>query len=393
MHEQFGRGRGNSMSEQAGDMSRGAMMQQQDTKRHAVLERLSSMGKLGGGGGGGLMEEAAGMMNGMMGGTDSMRDGSLAGMTRAGGSGLSGIFGGRSAMIGGGSGTGLFGRAGGLPEMMSRGGGVRGIGGMTQRTASDEIGPSYGMPRRINEFNGADEESTRQPAIAGPMPGRQGEMLRQLARTTASATSRTNGERFQELDSSQVGLSGSSTADDSDNEKKEFGSDPNASQRKGATGDAQPRHEDVKKQEARSSLVGSNVRSEPVKSEERESASTAAEAETASSEACAVCQVGPQYFSVGKKCPHAFCVTCVQSYFSTGEYECPVCGVQNDLVGHKSTQPSNGRMLVTHDNKLKLPGHDSTSRGTIIVTYTFPAGVQSVTITISLNVHQYWPYA
>lgn len=95
-------------------------------------------------------------------------------------------------------------------------------------------------------------------------------------------------------------------------------------------------------------------------------------------EACTACRAGGLEFCCGKKCPHAFCVSCVQSYFSHGETECPVCGVKDDVTGRTLTQPASGHMLTTFENSFKLPGFETTSRGTIIVTYSFPAGIQTV---------------
>jgi len=99
-----------------------------------------------------------------------------------------------------------------------------------------------------------------------------------------------------------------------------------------------------------------------------------------SGEACTACVAGgPQYSgAASRKCPHAFCVSCAQSYFSHGETECPVCGVSDDVTGRTLTQPASGHMLTTYDNGFRLPGFESTSRGTIVVTYGFPAGIQTV---------------
>jgi len=105
---------------------------------------------------------------------------------------------------------------------------------------------------------------------------------------------------------------------------------------------------------------------------------TTAVGATAGGEACTACQAGALEFRAGKKCPHAFCVTCVQSYFSHGETECPVCGIRDEMSGRTLTQPASGHMLTTYENGFKLPGFETTSRGTIIVTYSFPAGIQTV---------------
>ena len=36
-------------------------------------------------------------------------------------------------------------------------------------------------------------------------------------------------------------------------------------------------------------------------------------------------------------------------------------------------------MMVTYDNAFRLPGCEATSRGTIVVLYSFPPGVQKAT--------------
>jgi len=99
---------------------------------------------------------------------------------------------------------------------------------------------------------------------------------------------------------------------------------------------------------------------------------------TGGAEACTACEAAGVEFGSGKKCPHAFCVSCVQSYFSHGETECPVCGINDQLTARTLTQPSSGHMITTYENGFKLPGFETTSRGTIIVTYSFPAGIQTV---------------
>lgn len=102
-------------------------------------------------------------------------------------------------------------------------------------------------------------------------------------------------------------------------------------------------------------------------------------------EACTACQAGGMEFRAAKKCPHAFCVSCVQSYFSHGETECPVCGIKDELSRRTLTQPPSGHMLATYENGFKLPGFETTSRGTIIVTYSFPAGIQTVSTDVLLS--------
>jgi len=106
-------------------------------------------------------------------------------------------------------------------------------------------------------------------------------------------------------------------------------------------------------------------------------------ATTGSAEACTACEAGGHKFHVGgKRCAHAFCVSCVKLYFAHGEAECPVCGVKDEATDRTLTQPGTGHMLTTYETGFKLPGFETTSRGTIIVTYSFPAGHQTVCITV-----------
>jgi len=76
-------------------------------------------------------------------------------------------------------------------------------------------------------------------------------------------------------------------------------------------------------------------------------------------------------------------VSCVQQYFIGDQHCCPVCGTDDE--GHQpeaqqapATQPPDGVMMVTYDNAFKLPGYESASRGTIVVSYSFPPGAQKV---------------
>jgi len=89
-----------------------------------------------------------------------------------------------------------------------------------------------------------------------------------------------------------------------------------------------------------------------------------------------------------KLCQHAFCVSCVHQYFSDSQRCCPVCGIdeqqqqQQQQQHANATQPSDGVMMVTYDNAFRLPGYETTSRGTIVVSYSFPPGVQKATVSI-----------
>jgi len=90
---------------------------------------------------------------------------------------------------------------------------------------------------------------------------------------------------------------------------------------------------------------------------------------------CSICH-GDNSLNRREVCHHHYCLSCVHLYF--GERECPVCGTVELSSKQKISQPDNGLMLTTYDNSFKLPGYESSSRGTIVVTYAFPPGTQSV---------------
>jgi len=97
----------------------------------------------------------------------------------------------------------------------------------------------------------------------------------------------------------------------------------------------------------------------------------------ADSKMCSACQ----HSADGSHCEHTFCVSCVQQYFPPGSTHplCPICGSTSDtaLSSQSATQPKDGVMLVTYDNSFRLPGYETSSRGTIIITYCFPPGTQT----------------
>ncbi|XP_009270724.1 PREDICTED: probable E3 ubiquitin-protein ligase DTX3, partial [Aptenodytes forsteri] len=74
-----------------------------------------------------------------------------------------------------------------------------------------------------------------------------------------------------------------------------------------------------------------------------------------------------------EKCRHSFCEDCITRALQV-KTACPMCGrFYGQLVGN---QPPNGRMLVTRDAGLLLPGYEKF--GTIIIQYVFPPGAQVV---------------
>lgn len=91
---------------------------------------------------------------------------------------------------------------------------------------------------------------------------------------------------------------------------------------------------------------------------------------------CSICK--GDYSSTSNRremCHHHYCLSCVHLYFR--ERECPVCGTVDLSSKQKISQPDNGLMLTMYDNSFKLPGYENSSRGTIVVTYAFPPGIQS----------------
>ncbi|KAK2510482.1 hypothetical protein Q9233_017707 [Columba guinea] len=86
---------------------------------------------------------------------------------------------------------------------------------------------------------------------------------------------------------------------------------------------------------------------------------------------CPICLGEIQKMKTLEKCRHSFCEDCITRALAV-RTACPMCGrFYGTLVGN---QPPNGRMLVTRDAGLPLPGYESF--GTIIIQYVFPPGVQ-----------------
>lgn len=88
---------------------------------------------------------------------------------------------------------------------------------------------------------------------------------------------------------------------------------------------------------------------------------------------CPICLGEIQKMKTLEKCRHSFCEDCITRALQV-KTACPMCGrFYGQLVGN---QPPNGRMLVTRDAGLLLPGYEKF--GTIIIQYVFPPGVQGV---------------
>ncbi|NXH10541.1 DTX3 ligase, partial [Bucco capensis] len=88
---------------------------------------------------------------------------------------------------------------------------------------------------------------------------------------------------------------------------------------------------------------------------------------------CPICLGEIQKMKTLEKCRHSFCEDCITRALQV-KTACPMCGrFYGQLVGN---QPHNGRMLVTRDPALLLPGYERF--GTIIIQYVFPPGIQGV---------------
>ncbi|NXR06181.1 DTX3 ligase, partial [Semnornis frantzii] len=88
---------------------------------------------------------------------------------------------------------------------------------------------------------------------------------------------------------------------------------------------------------------------------------------------CPICLGEIQKAKTLEKCQHSFCEACITRALQV-KRACPMCGrFYGQLVGN---QPPNGRMLVSRDASLLLPGYEKF--GTIIIQYVFPPGVQGV---------------
>lgn len=95
------------------------------------------------------------------------------------------------------------------------------------------------------------------------------------------------------------------------------------------------------------------------------------EAEDDRENQCPICLGEIQNIKTLEKCQHSFCEDCITRALQVKK-ACPMCGrFYGQLVGN---QPENGRMLVSKDSSLLLPGYEK--YGTIIIQYVFPPGIQ-----------------
>lgn len=92
-------------------------------------------------------------------------------------------------------------------------------------------------------------------------------------------------------------------------------------------------------------------------------------------EICAICLDDVKDPTV-LHCRHKFCSPCISRHFTSSKPSCPTCGtLYGKVVGD---QPKGGRMTHITDQSRCLPGYEQED-GMIIITYTFPDGVQEVT--------------
>ena len=88
---------------------------------------------------------------------------------------------------------------------------------------------------------------------------------------------------------------------------------------------------------------------------------------------CVICMDGFSKPKILHKCSHKFCEDCINQYFKVRP-QCPVCFVAYGVI--TGNQPKSGNMSHTVNNRLKLPGYES--HKTIVVYYSFPDGIQTV---------------
>lgn len=92
------------------------------------------------------------------------------------------------------------------------------------------------------------------------------------------------------------------------------------------------------------------------------------------SECCAIC-LDDLKDPTMLHCRHKFCSPCIDRHFKSSRPSCPTCGtLYGKVVGD---QPKGGRMTHITDRTRCLPGYEQED-GMIIITYTFPDGVQEV---------------
>lgn len=99
-----------------------------------------------------------------------------------------------------------------------------------------------------------------------------------------------------------------------------------------------------------------------------------------STEDCAICLDKIQEKKV-LKCLHSFCSACIDSVFKF-KPACPICNTYHGV--YTGNQP-NGTMTVMRGWQ-RLPGFENC--GSIVIQYSFPAGIQGVRLTLLAEVIQ-----
>ena len=104
------------------------------------------------------------------------------------------------------------------------------------------------------------------------------------------------------------------------------------------------------------------------------SVSAAAAAVASSTETCCICLEDlTSATSEALPCSHTFHKQCLLEVRKRAS-KCPVCNAY--FAAPRGTQPD-GRMLVSTDPHT-LPGHETDSSGTLVITYSFHDGIQKV---------------
>ena len=88
---------------------------------------------------------------------------------------------------------------------------------------------------------------------------------------------------------------------------------------------------------------------------------------------CCICICPLENPKILVKCKHPFCAKCIDRGFKIKPV-CPICGeIYGSITGN---QPKDGFMRFYVDGRQNLPGYEGC--GTIVIDYTFPSGIQTV---------------
>ena len=105
------------------------------------------------------------------------------------------------------------------------------------------------------------------------------------------------------------------------------------------------------------------------------SASAAAAAVASDTETCCICLENlTNATSEALPCSHTFHKQCLLEVRKRAS-KCPVCNAY--FAAPCGTQPTDGRMSISTDPRT-LPGHETDSSGTFVITYSFRDGIQKV---------------